>query len=265
MRGRLLLLIPMLIVVCNQLVGQRARTATPAPQQPDQIEFMDPDVVYSFRGLDGNGFLTRKPLNIPSVAYDKAETGLVILIFAVSPAGLVKNIRLEPGQEGFATAKMIQAANQAVEQWRFNPLPPEQPQEDEEVRVLIQFNHAGSGRLYSSEGNFIIEGIDNRLPIEVPMPDYELRHEGIVIAEITIDPKGNIAWIDRYYGERPSMPVNPHLGIITHQAVKEWHFSALPASIPQEDQKVKVICRYFHWPEPEDSRPDARLSSMPRG
>ncbi|MEM9985697.1 MAG: hypothetical protein AAF804_11460, partial [Bacteroidota bacterium] len=58
-----------------------------------------------------------------------------------------------------------------------------------------------------------------------------------------------IAWINRYYGETPKEKVNPHLGIITHRAVSQWSFTPLPEELPQEQSSLKIICRYYHWPD----------------
>lgn len=220
-----------------------------AESQSDEVEFLHPEELYSFRGLDGKGFLRRKPLNIPEVAYQEEETGLVVLIFTINPQGRVTEVQREPGQEGLATAQMVSAAVHAVEQWQFNPLPPQLPQQDERVRVLIQFNYVGSGKLYSAEGKFLIEGLQGRYPSQIPAPRYESKHQGVVTAELTLEPTGEVAWVDRYYGERRGEPLNPHLGIITQGVIRDWTFTPLPAYLPQEQQKIRVICRYFHWPE----------------
>lgn len=232
----------------NQKVSKDSSSTVKAEKRP-QIEFMHPETIYSFRGLDGKGFLQRSPLNIPEPAYNRQETGLVILIFSITPSGAVTDITLEPGQEEFATPTLVASAKQAVRQWHFNTLPPKAPQENEKVRVLIQFNYEGSNRIYSTEGNFILEGIVDRYPTHIPSPKYEMRQEGTVTAEVIVEPNGQVAWVDRYYGETPQQPVNPHLGIITHEAIQQWKFIPLTASQPQEQKRVKVICRYFHWPD----------------
>jgi len=229
-----------------------AADSTQQEEDRPQIEFMHPETVYAFRGLDGKGFLQRKPINIPEPAYDRDKTGLVIIIFTITSDGSVKDITLEPGQEDFATATQISSAKQAIRQWKFNPLPEGRPQADEKVRVLIQFNYKGSGRIYSTEGNFILEGIAERYPTHIPSPQYEMRVEGTVTAEIIVEPTGEVAWVDRYYGETPQQPVNPHLGIITHEAVQKWRFIPVTADMEQKQTRVKVICRYFHWPDVVD-------------
>ncbi len=251
MRGLLLLTTICLLALAQPSWGQPS--AQLRSDAPDEIEFMDPESIYSFRGLDGHGLINRKPINIPQPTYDLKETGLVVLIFTITPAGTVSTMFMEPGQAGFASREMRESAFRAVEQWRFNPLSVSEPQVDQEVRVLIQFNHKGSGRLYSAEGNFILEGIDHRFPTFVPIPDYELSQQGTVTAEITLEPDGSIAWINRYYGETPREKVNPHLGIITHRAVSQWSFTALPKELPQEQSSLKIICRYYHWPDNESA------------
>jgi TonB family protein len=210
---------------------------------PQELLLLDPATVYSFRGLDGQGFLRRSPVNIPEPVYQGQRTGLVVLLFVISPSGQVSQAELEPNQHGLATIDMIRAAKAAVMQWKFNPLPNTQRQSDQKVRVLIQFNRPGSGRMFSEEGNVIIEGLQQRRALYLQSSGHQAMTGGIVTAEVTLNPMGQVAWVDRYYGASPEEKVNPHLGLRTHQALAQWQFA--PSGDDQALQTIKVTFRYL--------------------
>ena len=217
-------------------------------QSASIIDFMDPETVYSFKGLDGRGFLRRSPVNLPQPVYVGKETGIVALIFEINPAGYVPKLRQETDLVTSANSDMIEAAQVAVEQWKFNPLPPDAEQEIEEVRVVIQYNFTNSGVIYSIDGRFTIEGLRNdRRPVQLAVPEYNTDHEGVVTALLTIEPSGGLAWIDQFYGSYPNQRVVPRLGIITDKAIRKWRFTPLPEGVEQTDQLIKVICRYLKW------------------
>jgi len=247
----------------NSLKAQHASSTPPEAAHPAEpniqlVTFMHPESVYSFRGLDGKGFLKRKPINITEPAYNKQGTGIVILVLLVNPKGQVVRAKVEPGMEDLASPFMVTSAQNAVQAWTFSPTAAKNKQQFDEVRVIIQFNYRGSGTLYSDEGNVIIKGIDGRFPVSLPLPDYKVSNEGIVTAEATLSPDGSVAWIDAYYGRKPGAAVNPHLGVLTHEAISKWKFSALKEDMEQKFQSFKVICRYQHW-STSSTPPSARM------
>jgi len=215
-----------------------------AAENPAELLLLDSRTVYSFRGLDGHGFLRRQPINIPEPAYPGQKTGLVVLLATIHPSGQVSRVALEPNQEGLATIDMIRASKAAVLQWKFNPLPKNRPQSEEQVRVLVQFNHPGSGLMYSEDGNLMIEGLASRRPITLKSPGHVAYQGGVVTAELTLDHQGKVAWVDRYYGSQPREKVNPHLGLRVHDVLSSWRFA--PHTDEQEErfQQIKVVFRF---------------------
>lgn len=227
------------VSVCQ---GQRAS------EDLNYLDFMDAETFYSFKGLDGKGFLRRSPVNLPQPLFEGRETGLVPLVFTITPSGQISRVRPEQSEFMMATSDMLDAAVTAVKQWKFNPLPPAANQSDEEVRVVVQFNHKESGVLYSIDGQFTIEGLSaGRKPVKLLRPKYESNHEGVVTVVATISPLGDLAWIDKFYAHTEHQRVVPRLGIITDQAVRKWRFTPLPEENDQLDQQIKITCRYFRW------------------
>lgn len=212
------------------------------------LDFMDPETFYSFKGLDGKGFLRRSPVNLPQPLFEGKETGLVSLLFTITPSGQISRVRQERNDFMTASKEMTEVSITAVKQWKFNPLPLDVPQSEEEVRVVVQFNYTGSGVLYSADGQFTIEGLEGgRRPVKLIPPDYSSQHQGVVTVMATIGPTGGIAWIDKFYGLIPSQQVVPRLGIITDQAVRKWRFTPIPEGEEQIDQQIKITCRYIRW------------------
>jgi TonB family protein len=211
------------------------------------VEILDPETLVSFTGLEGKGFLGRSSQNLPQPYYTGKETGVVALIFTIKPSGHVANVRVEKSNLYPCTTEMADAARVAVENWKFQPLSTKVRQNDEEVRVVIQFNHTGSNILYSHDGRYTIEGLGSRYPVALPSPDYHILDEGVVNVILTLNPDGTVAWIDRFYGAYPHLPAPPRLGMITNEAVRKWTFNALPADQPQEDLQIKVTFRYIRW------------------
>jgi hypothetical protein len=212
-----------------------------------RIELMHPETLYAFRGLDGKGFLKRNPVNLPEPFYDGSGTGLVALRVTIAPSGQVSRVAQEATAIATATPEMIQAAKDAVMAWKFMPLGPKAVQNEEVVRVVIQFNQPGSGVRFSEDGRYMIEGLGARMPVQLVEPRYYVEDEGVVTAIMTIDPAGEIAWIDQYYGAYPHSPAVPRLGLITNEAVRQWKFNPLPADQSGEDQQVKVVFHYIRW------------------
>lgn len=243
------LLYPLLVLLLffgqsfsNKVLAQSGRA--------DQVflDFMDPETFYSFKGLDGKGFLRRSPVNLPQPLFEGKETGLVSLLFTITPSGQISRVRQERNDFMTSSAEMAEVSITAVKQWKFNPLPLDVPQSDEEVRVVVQFNYAESGVLYSADGQFTIEGLEGgRRPVKLMPPDYSSQHQGVVTVLATIGPTGNIAWIDKFYGLLPSHSVIPRLGIITDKAVRKWRFTPIPEGVEQLDQQIKITCRYLRW------------------
>lgn len=220
--------------------------------RPNEIEIMDPNTMYSFRGWDGRGFLRRSPVNLPEPAYAGDETGLVALQFVITPSGQVSDVKLENSPVTMANEDMILAAKNAVLSWKFNPLPADEPQDDDEVRVVIQFNFPYAAVRYSDEGMCEIRDLGVREPIALPAPAYETDHEGTVTVQLTIGPDGKVAWVDKYYGETPDAAVQPRLGIITSEAVKNWRFSVLPEEHSQSYKLITVVLHYFRRPNEDE-------------
>ncbi len=215
-----------------------------AKEKPAEILLLDSRTVYSFRGLDGHGFLRRQPVNIPEPAYPGQKTGLVVLLATIHPSGQVSRVKLEPNQEGLATVDMIRASKAAVLQWKFTPLPKNHPQNEEQVRVLIQFNHSGSGLVYSEDGNLMIEGLASRRPVNLLSPGHFTYQGGVVTAELTLDENGQVAWVDHYYGSQPSEKVNPHLGLRVHEVLSGWQFTPQTNEQGESFQQIKVVFRF---------------------
>lgn len=216
--------------------------------RPNEIEIMDPNTMYSFRGWDGGGFLRRSPVNLPEPAYTGGETGLVALEFVITPSGQVSDVEVENSPVTMATEDMVTAAKNAVRAWKFNPLPPETSHDDHKVRVVIQFNFPYAAVRYSDEGMCIIRDLGVREPVALPAPAYESDHEGTVTVQLTIGPDGRVAWVDKYYGKTPADKVTPRLGIITSEAVKEWRFTPLPEEKSQAYKLITVVLHYFRRP-----------------
>jgi hypothetical protein len=212
----------------------------------NEIEIMDPETMYSFSGIEGQGFLNRSPVNLPVPAYDGDETGIVGLMFTINPNGKVSRVKQETFALTTANAEMVQAAKNAVLQWEFAPLKPGIAWEDQDVRVIIQYNHSKSGVMYSIDGLYQIEGLVDRLPIELKAPDYNTSHEGIVTVVLAISPEGTVSYINKSYGAYTYQKVIPRLGIITYEAVRKWRFDALTPEQKQEDQEITVKIRYQH-------------------
>lgn len=235
--------------------------SAPAVAQVDrafhELHLLDPSTVYSFRGLDGQGFLRRQPVNIPDPVYTGQRCGLVVLRFTINAAGQVGSIRLEPNQHGLATIDMIRSAQAAVLQWRFDSLPAGRTAGPEEVRVLIQFNRPTSDRRFSEEGNVIIDSLGNRRPLRLVSPEMKGQRGGVVTAELTIDATGQVAWVDRYYGATPDEAVDPHLGLKTHAALSQWQLEPRPEA--QGYQRLRVVFRYLS--KDDDPSSVLRISS----
>lgn len=233
-----------------------------AKEKPEELLLLDSRTVYSFRGLDGHGFLRRQPVNIPEPVYPGQKTGLVVLLATIHPSGQVSRVKLEPNQEGLATVDMIRASKAAILQWKFNPLSNNRLQSEEQVRVLIQFNHANSGLVYSEDGNTVIEGLASRRPVRLLSPGHSAYEGGVVTAELTLDQQGNVAWVDRYYGSQPSEKVNPHLGLRVHEVLSKWQFVPQTNEQAEGFQQIKAVFR-FHG-QAKSSAVNASLSpSLP--
>ncbi|MEZ4827162.1 MAG: energy transducer TonB [Bacteroidia bacterium] len=212
---------------------------------PNMLEVMDPETMYSFSGLEGKGFLNRKPVNLPQPAYDGEETGIVGLEFTIQPDGKVSEVRKETFALTTANEAMVEAAKAAVIQWKFSPIPATASQKENRVRVIIQFNNKGSGVMYSVDGLCKIEGLGGRAPIELIAPGYEEgEEEGVVTAIANISPEGKVNFISKFYGAYSHQQVRPRLGIITYTAIRQWRFDALPQTLPQEDIDVTIQIRY---------------------
>ncbi|MEZ4776801.1 MAG: hypothetical protein R3D00_26735 [Bacteroidia bacterium] len=219
-----------------------AQTRTAAP---NVLEIMDPETMYSFSGLEGKGFLNRKPVNLPQPAYDGPETGIVGLIFKIKPNGKVSEVNQETFALTTANEKMVEAAKAAVIQWQFSPLPASGAQTDNDVRVIIQFNNSLSGVLYSVDGLCRIEGLGERFPVHLISPQYEEgEEEGVVTAVVNLAPNGSVNFIGKFYGAYSHQAVRPRLGIITYSAIRQWKFDPIPEDKPQEDLDVTVQIRY---------------------
>ncbi|MDX2246804.1 MAG: hypothetical protein SF052_08530 [Bacteroidia bacterium] len=224
---------------CPPLTAQNRTSA------PNVLEIMDPETMYSFSGLEGKGFLNRKPVNLPQPAYDGPETGIVGLIFTIQPNGKVSEVRQETFALTTANEKMVEAAKAAVIQWEFSPLPASSSQQNNEVRVIIQFNDPQSGVLYSVDGLCKIEGLGERFPVELVAPQYEEEEdEGVVTAIVNLAPDGTVNFISKFYGAYSHQLVRPRLGIITYSAIRQWRFDPLAADKEQTDHDVTVQLRY---------------------
>ena len=217
-------------------------------QEPEKktIEIMDPETMYSFSGIEGQGFLKRSPVNLPIPAYQGQETGIVGLMFTITPQGRVSKVKQETFALTTANAEMIQSAKTAVLQWEFSPLPARVAWKDQDVRVIIQFNHSDSGVLFSIDGLYRIEGLKDRFPIELEAPRYDTPHEGIVTTIIGISPEGTVRYISKSYGAYTNQQVIPKLGLITYSAIRKWRFDPLLPDQEQEDQEITVKIRYQH-------------------
>ena len=235
-----------ILVSGSILFSQNRNQDSEGEEEKAKIEIMDPETMYSFSGIEGKGFLNRSPVNLPQPAYDGEETGIVGLMFTITPAGRVSKVKQETFALTTANAEMIQKAKTAVLQWEFTPLPRKLNQEDQDVRVIIQFNTAESGILYSIDGLYRIEGLKNRFPIELEAPDYNTEHEGIVTAFLAISPEGNVKYIGKFHGAYSYQKVIPKLGLITYSAIKKWRFDPLRPDQRQVDQEIIVKIRYQH-------------------
>ncbi|GAB4409811.1 MAG: hypothetical protein OHK0039_13710 [Bacteroidia bacterium] len=228
----------------------------PAPAQgtraPESIEVLNPDILYHFSAIDGRGFLRRSPINLPVPFYPGDETGLVALVFTITPDGMVSYVFQELNLAVMATPEMVKAAKDAVQRWEFNPLPPHVEQADHVVRVLIQFNNPASTIRYSQDGRVVIEGPGDRIPVNLPAPRYESDHEGVVKARVTVNPDGSIAWIDKFSGAYEHQRVLPRLGIITHEALRSWRFLPRLRPVAEDEdpqEQVRITFHYMHWKE----------------
>ncbi|MDX1908530.1 MAG: hypothetical protein SF053_15950 [Bacteroidia bacterium] len=226
---------------------QAVSQALPPASRIARVEMMSPETLYSFTGVDGKGFLKRSPVNLPLPPYADSVTGMVPMLFSIAPSGHVARAELEPGILT-ASPEMIESARQSIMEWKFAPLPARALQNEEQVRVVIQFNHNKSGCFYSVDGRYTIEGLHHRTPDRI-VPVAPTMEEGVVTVIMTINPAGEVAWIDRCYGAYPHQPARPRLGIITYEAVNQWTFAPLPPDVPQEDQQIKAVVRFVRWNE----------------
>ena len=250
MRWHLIICLLAIQAFAIKLSAQQVRRAEVKPAGPNMVEIMDPQTFYSFRGTDGKGFLNRSPVNLPQPLYSGSETGIVALIFRIDALGKVSDVHKEASPLKTATREMEDAAIKAVENWTFAPLPASQSQAaNNQVRVVIQFNHPESGVLYSEDGLYIIEGLSNRLPVKLIAPQHRTQHEGVVVATITLAPSGKVKIIHNYHGASEQEKVIPRLGIITYEALSQWQFDALAASEIQIDQEISVTIRYLRQGE----------------
>ena len=211
-----------------------------------EIEVMDPLTMYSFSSGEGQGFLKRSPVNLPQPIYPGKETGVVGLKFVISPEGTVEKVTRDQNLHTNGNEEMIKAAEIAVQQWIFAPLPEKMAQEEQDVSVLIQYNDPESKILYSIDGKCTIEGLKGRMPIKLEAPKHTSQHEGIVNATLRINSDGEVVWLGNFHGAYDHIKVIPRLGIITHQALSTWRFDPLVADSPEAetDQEIKVTIRY---------------------
>ncbi|MDP5171588.1 MAG: energy transducer TonB [Bacteroidia bacterium] len=220
-------------------------------EAPSELNILDPETVYSFTGLNGEGFLRRSPVNLPQPLYRGTETGLVPLQFSIKPDGSVTDVRLVPPLLPGTSRDMVNAAVNAVKQWAFAPLPASMTQELMDVHVVIQYNEIDSGVLYSSDGSCIMTGLDGRKPAHIYKPQLQDAEgmPGIVNAVVGVKPDGSVRGIYRYYGGESGEEIPPRLGIITYEALRTWTFDALPAPLSEEeqapqDQEVTITFRF---------------------
>ncbi|WNJ16694.1 hypothetical protein [Pontibacter sp. G13] len=215
----------------------------------ERMNMMDPETLYSFTRADGSSFLTRKPLEIPPPAFVGQKVGLISFRIGILPSGSVNSVQLDRSTVTRLNADMLKSAREAVKQWKFSPLNPQMPQVEEFMRVLIQFNFAGSGVLFSMDGRCMVSGLGDRKPIRLLRPVNRSTKHGYVSVDLRVDPDGSIAWIDDYEGKIPGEEVVPFLGIITDKAVRQWTFrplvegSYIPGT-PEAFQLIKVKFKY---------------------
>lgn len=224
---RCLILSSLLVSSVQELIGQLRSEA------PVELNILDPETVYSFTGLNGEGFLRRRPVNLPQPIYLGSATGIVPLTFMILPDGSTQEVRIDPPLLPGTRREMVTSAIKSVEQWQFEPLPEAMRQELMAVKVVLQYNRQGSGVLYASDGSCTMRGLAGRRPAHIYAPDWLPSESGIVNAVVGLNADGTVHGIYRYFGVREEVPVPASLGILTYETLKQWTFD--PALPPEED------------------------------
>lgn len=229
---RYLILLSLLGFPAYELAGQTRSEA------PLELNILDPETVYSFTGLNGEGFLRRSPVNLPQPIYIGSATGIVPLTFMIKPDGTTQDVRINPPLLPGTSRDMVTGAIKAVEQWQFAPLPESMEQELMGVKVVIQYNESGSGVLYSSDGSCTMRGLGDRKPAHIYAPKWLPTENGIVNAIVGLNEDGSVHGIYKYFGVREGVPVSPSLGIVTYETLKEWTFDPAPPVEPSEEEEL---------------------------
>lgn len=86
------------------------------------------------------------------------------------------------------------------------------------------------------------EGFLRRSPVNLPLPFYQGQETGLVPLVFDIKPDGTV---DRVRINPPLLPgINRAMVNGAINAVEEWVFAPLPATMAQEDQRVYVVIQY---------------------
>ncbi len=232
--------LPQLLILVLCLWSASGSLAQTRSESPEELNILDPETLYSFTGANGEGFIRRSPLNLPQPMYVGQATGLVPLRFTIVPKGTVKDVRLAPPLLPGTSRDMVNAAVKAVEQWEFEALPANFPQEDMPVQVVIQYNKPGSGVLYASDGSCIVKGLGDRKPAHIYKPGLPGPVSGIVNAVVGLRPDGTVRGVYRYFGEAGEEEIPPRLGILTYEAITDWTFHPAPPAPPVEEGEIPL-------------------------
>jgi len=105
------------------------------------IKTLDPNGLYSFNEGSGPGGLKgRRALSLKDPQYTAQQEGQIVFEFTILPDGRVVNAR--PAGPVNQTA-LKNAGINAINQWRFSPIPPGQTRQNQTVRVTITFKLKG--------------------------------------------------------------------------------------------------------------------------
>ncbi|MCB0847852.1 MAG: energy transducer TonB, partial [Bacteroidetes bacterium] len=96
------------------------------------------DGLYRIEGLK-----ERFPIELEAPKYDTPHEGIVTTIIGISPEGTVRYISKSYG--AYTNQQVIPKLGlitySAIRKWRFDPLLPDQEQEDQEITVKIRYQH----------------------------------------------------------------------------------------------------------------------------
>jgi TonB family protein len=82
-------------------------------------------------------------------------------------------------------------------------------------------------------------GLQGRVPIELPYPEYAVQEEGSVKFEFVIKANGVVEYV-----KVAGLTNKPGLRQAGYEAIRKWRFTPIPANKPQIDQIVQVTIQF---------------------